>query len=198
MEDFKTTIIRASGVSEETAEYLRDITGGSFLQLPEFEVLVRMKGITEKRAQVIDAMRTASIKAKYERAESQNGEILRSSAQIYDRLRPVLNDLEHEEFHVVLLNRSMRLIDIVKIAEGGWNSTTVCPKRLFRTVLLMRASVIILAHNHPSGSNKPSMQDVNLTKRLVKAGEILEVKVVDHIIVSRDNGYYSLCDAGDM
>lgn len=196
MQDFKTTLIKAAGVSEETAEYLQYISGGSYIHLPEADVLIRMKGITKKRAEVIDAIRNASISAKYHKLNK--GDILRSSHQMYDVLRPRLNDLEHEEFHVVMLNRQLKLIDVVKIGEGGWNSTTVCPKRLFREVLLMRASVIVLAHNHPSGAQKPSMADMNLTKRLVKAGEILEVKVIDHIIVARDNGYYSLCDAGDM
>lgn len=100
-----------------------------------------------------------------------------------------------EEFKVLLLNRSNRVLGIVEISMGGVSGTYVDPKVVFATALKANCSSIILTHNHPSGSVRPSDADIKLTKRLVECGKLLDIIVWDHIILA-DNNYYSFADDG--
>lgn len=102
-----------------------------------------------------------------------------------------------EEFKVILLNRSNHVLGIVDISMGGVSGTYVDPKVVFAVALKGNASGIILTHNHPSGSVKPSEADIKLTKRLVECGKLLDINVWDHIILS-ENSYYSFADDGMM
>ncbi len=87
------------------------------------------------------------------------------------------------------------LISIQKISEGGTSGTVVDPKKIFKMGLLRQASSIILCHNHPSGNLKPSEADIKITKKIKEAGDIMDIKVLDHIIVS-ETSYYSFADEG--
>lgn len=100
-----------------------------------------------------------------------------------------------EEFKVILLNRSNHVLGIVDISMGGVSGTYVDPKVVFAVALKGNASGIILTHNHPSGSIRPSEADIKLTKRLVECGKLLDINVWDHIILS-ENSYYSFADDG--
>lgn len=100
-----------------------------------------------------------------------------------------------EEFKIMLLNRANRVLGIVDISQGGMSGTVVDPKVVFAAALKSAASGIILIHNHPSGNLKPSQADINLTRRLKTGGEILDIKILDHIILTKD-GYFSLLDEG--
>lgn len=102
-----------------------------------------------------------------------------------------------EEFKVLLLNRGNRVLGIVDISMGGVSGTYVDPKVVFAVALKGNASGIILTHNHPSGSVRPSEADIKLTKRLVECGKLLDINVWDHIILS-ENSYYSFADDGMM
>ena len=102
-----------------------------------------------------------------------------------------------EEFYILLLNRANKILGWYKVSEGGMSGTVVDPKLIFSTALKGLASSIILSHNHPSGNLKPSEQDITLTKRLKQAGELLEIPVLDHLILSNE-GYYSFADEGIM
>lgn len=100
-----------------------------------------------------------------------------------------------EEFKVLLLNNALRVLGIYAGFAGGMDSTLADPRLIFVTALKARATGILVAHNHPSGKLKPSEPDFTLTKRLVSAGELLNIDVVDHLIVSAD-GFYSFMDEG--
>ena len=102
-----------------------------------------------------------------------------------------------EEFKVILLNRSNHVLGIVDISMGGVSGTYVDPKVVFAVALKGNSSGIILTHNHPSGSIRPSEADIKLTKRLVECGKLLDINVWDHIILSEDS-YYSFADDGMM
>jgi len=102
-----------------------------------------------------------------------------------------------EEFKVVLLNRSNRVLGVVDISMGGVSGTFVDPKVVFAVALKGNASGIILTHNHPSGSVRPSEADIKLTKRMVECGKLLDINVWDHIILSEES-YYSFADDGLM
>lgn len=102
-----------------------------------------------------------------------------------------------EEFKVLLLNRNHQVLGIYPLSKGGVSGTVVDAKLVFSVALKCNASSIIIAHNHPSGNLKPSEADKRLTKKLKEAGNYLDVKVLDHIILSRE-GYYSFVDESQM
>ncbi|MCM8569536.1 JAB domain-containing protein [Gramella jeungdoensis] len=98
-----------------------------------------------------------------------------------------------EEFKILLLNRSNHVLGIYPISRGGVSGTLVDPKLVFSVALKCNASNIILAHNHPSGNLKPSKADELLTQKLIKAGSYLDIKVLDHLIIT-SKGYFSFLD----
>ncbi len=100
-----------------------------------------------------------------------------------------------EQFMIVLLNRGNSCLGISNISTGGISACLVDPKIVFVTVLKARASSVILAHNHPSGNLKPSLADIELTKKLKEGGALLDVSVLDHLIVTPFS-YYSFADDG--
>jgi DNA repair protein RadC len=100
-----------------------------------------------------------------------------------------------ETFNVMLLNRANEVLGIYRLSKGSVSGTLVDPKLVFSVALKGLASVIILAHNHPSGTLKPSSADIELTRKLVEGGKLLDIQIVDHIIVTR-HGYYSFADEG--
>lgn len=119
------------------------------------------------------------------------------SKDAVDMLQPHLADLNHEEFWIILLNKANRLINKKVVSTGGMTGTVVDPKIIFREALEARACAIILGHNHPSGNNKPSEADIQLTKKLREAGKNLEISVLDHVIIAGST-FYSFADEGMM
>jgi DNA repair protein RadC len=102
-----------------------------------------------------------------------------------------------EQFKIVLLDRSHRVLGIFQASSGGICGTVVDPKLIFTTALKTRSCSLILSHNHPSGNLKPSEADLKLTRKIKQAGEILEINVLDHLI-NTSEGYYSFADEGVM
>lgn len=100
-----------------------------------------------------------------------------------------------EEFYVLLLDRANKVIGYHVLSQGGTAGTVVDSKILFALALESLASNIIIAHNHPSGSLKPSQQDIKLTRRVKESGETLDVQVLDHIIITKE-GHFSFADEG--
>lgn len=103
----------------------------------------------------------------------------------------------HEEMRVLLLNRASKVLGVCLLSVGGLAGTVCDPKIVFQAALKSNASSIILAHNHPSGNLQPSEADLILTKKLVKGGGFLDIKVLDHLILTEE-GYLSLADQGLM
>lgn len=120
-----------------------------------------------------------------------------TSLGAYAILRPVLHDLTHEEFWLLLLDRGNCLMARQRISQGGLHATVVDPKMVFRCALSAKACGLVLAHNHPSGALRPSAEDINLTRRLVEGGKFLDIAIHDHLIVT-DSGYYSFADNGQF
>ena len=100
-----------------------------------------------------------------------------------------------EEFKILLLNRANRVLGIVPISKGGIAGTVVDAKVIFSAAILSSSTSLILSHNHPSGNLRPSQADLDITKKLKKAGELLDIAVLDHLILTPDN-YYSMADNG--
>ncbi len=100
-----------------------------------------------------------------------------------------------EEFKILLLNRANKVLGIVNISTGGISGTIADPKLIFSAALKANSCSILLAHNHPSGNLKPSEADISLTNKLKNGGNLLEIAVLDHLIITED-GYYSFADQG--
>lgn len=118
---------------------------------------------------------------------------LRSPHEIYSYLRPTLTGLRREEFHVLCLNGRNVLLRAARIAEGTTNLCPVDPREVFGVALSCRASAIVVAHNHPSGDPEPSQEDLQLTRQLCAGGDLLGVRLLDHLVIS-DEGYTSLLE----
>ena len=118
-----------------------------------------------------------------------------SSRDIFELMQGSLADAPYEEFWIVLLNRSNKLLGKINISEGGLSGTVADPKKIFKMALERHASSIILCHNHPSGNQHPSEADIQLTRKMKDAGAMLDLPVLDHVIIGHDK-YYSFADEG--
>ncbi|MBD5316959.1 MAG: JAB domain-containing protein [Bacteroides sp.] len=103
-----------------------------------------------------------------------------------------------ETFKVLLLNNANKIIGYTTLSEGGLTSTIVDVRVIMQTALVSNASAIILTHNHPSGNPRPSSQDDSLTKKIKAACEIMDIRLLDHIIVTPYDSFYSYCDEGRL
>ncbi|MDC1403004.1 DNA repair protein RadC [Crocinitomicaceae bacterium] len=115
------------------------------------------------------------------------------SQAVFDLLSPYFEDLSHEEFYVIYLNRSNVVLHVEQVSKGGVSGTIADGKIIFKLALMHQASALILAHNHPSGALKPSEPDIRLTKDFRQFGKMIGIEVLDHLIFT-DNGYLSLAD----
>lgn len=110
-----------------------------------------------------------------------------------------LDTIEYREsFKVILLNQVCRVLGIVSVSEGGISATYVDVRLILQAALLANATQVILVHNHPSGSLKPSSQDDMLTERIRKAADLMEIHVIDHLIITPEDGFYSYRDEGKL
>jgi DNA repair protein RadC len=155
--------------------------------------LKKFRGIAEAKAICI----IAAFELGRRRKESGvlKREKILTSMDAYNFFRPQLMDLPHEEFWVILLNRSNHVLKKEMISRGGVTGTVVDSKIIFKAAIELLASSVILCHNHPSGNKKPSEQDIQVTKKLKETGRLLEIPVLDHVIIC-ENGYYSFADEG--
>lgn len=120
---------------------------------------------------------------------------VRSSQTVFDLFHPLLGDLEHEEFWLLMLNRANRVLGRYKVSQGGLAGTVIDTRIILKKALDNLSTSIIVCHNHPSGNNQPSDADVKITEKLKKAAEMLEIKLLDHVIIA-DNSYFSFADEG--
>jgi DNA repair protein RadC len=155
--------------------------------------LIRQKGIGKAKAIAIVCALELGRRRKELNFESKPR--ITSSRDVFELIRPDLQDLPHEEFWVIILNRANLVIRKWRISSGGISGTVADPRLIFKTALEMYASSIILVHNHPSGAIKPSQADISLTKKLKQAGELLEIPVLDHLIYGVHE-YFSFADEG--
>jgi DNA repair protein RadC len=118
----------------------------------------------------------------------------KSAQEVFDYLYHAMRGLKRETFKVLYLNSQNQIIDTVDLSEGTVNSSSVSPRDVVEGALKNNAAALIFVHNHPSGNPKPSQSDKGLTRELIYAGKIMQLKVLDHIIIG-DNNYYSF--AGD-
>lgn len=192
-------ILLGSGTKEHTAvEVARQLLDRYQKNLRElskvdYKELCQIKGIGPVKAvKIIAALELAR---RMEAAPLLKEEHITCSKDAYLIFRQKLIDLDHEEFHVCFLNQKNKVIATERISEGGLTATIADGRKIFRSALLHQATSIILCHNHPSGNLKASDEDIRLTKKLKQAGEQLDIRVFDHIIIA-SKGYVSFMDEG--
>lgn len=194
-------ILIGSGSRNETAVDLSKRILGScqndLQRLAQLGVkeLSKFKGIGEAKAITI----VAALELGRRRKDSDKPQLekLISSKDAHNIIKADLADLPHEEFWILLLNRANILIGKHLLSKGGQSGTVVDPKMIFKTAIEHGAAALILVHNHPSGSLKPSSADINITKKLMELGKMMEIAVHDHLIVYNDT-FLSLADEGHV
>lgn len=194
-------ILIGSGSPKETAVHLcqriladhdHDLRALSRLTVHQ---LMQYKGIGEAKA--ISIVAALELGRRRQSAESKKKPHITSSRDVFDIMQPMLGDLPHEEFHMLYLNRSNKVVLRERISVGGVTGTVADIKMMLKTAVNVLACGMIACHNHPSGSLHPSHADIRLTKKLKEAGDLLDVKLLDHLIVTEE-GYYSFSDEGQL
>ena len=192
-------ILIGSGNSKETAvdlskRVLHD-NKDNLIELSRLTIndLMKYNGIGEAKAVTIAAALELGRRRRF--SEALEKPSIKNSQVAYECFYAHLSDLNHEQFWIMLLNNANKVIRLEKIGVGGMTGTTADPKKIFKCALENNAASIMLCHNHPSGNIFPSNADKQITNNLVKAGQFLEIKILDHIIIGNDN-YFSFADEG--
>lgn len=153
--------------------------------------LMAFKGIGEAKAVTIAAALEVGRRRREE--DSLKVEKIGSSQDVYYLLQPIMGDLEHEEFWIVFLNNSNKVLHKAQLSKGGITGTLVDVRLIMKQTLELGAVAIILAHNHPSGTLKPSTADRQITQKIQQASQTMDIKVLDHLIITQKS-YYSFAD----
>lgn len=190
-------IIMSSGNKEETAvELARRILQSvnndwNQLSLLTVKDLMKFKGVGEAKAiSIATALEIGKRRSLQEIVEKIS---INSSKEAFQLLEPYLSDLRTEEFWVIFLNQSNKVIEKAKLFSGGINQSVVDVRIILKYALDNFATGIIVAHNHPSGNTNPSEEDLLITKNIAQAGKILNVQLLDHLIINQKT-YFSFAD----
>lgn len=155
--------------------------------------LMAFKGIGEAKAISIAAAMELGRRRRGEEAVQKKK--ISSSLSVFELMQPIIGELPHEEFWIIYLNNSNKILHKNQLSKGSMTGTLVDVRLVLKTALDFGALSLILIHNHPSGTLKPSHQDKDITKKLKIAAQSLDIKVLDHIIVT-EKEYYSFADEG--
>lgn len=192
-------ILIGTGTSTETSVTLSQRILSSFdnglqeLGSASVQELCKFHGVGEAKAvSIIAALELGRRRKSVMSIESPK---ICSSRDVYEVMHPVLADLDHEEFWVLILNAANVVKSKVLISRGGLTGTVADPKIIFRAAIDNKAAYVILAHNHPSGNTAPSKEDIAITKKLIAAGKSLDLLVLDHLIITSDS-FSSMADLG--
>lgn len=172
--------------------------------LEQFDGLKGIDGASTRELEAIKGIgpaKTAQLKAGLEigrrmgQEKWEVGRSLRSSEEVYRHFRERLAKEKREIFYVVLLTNKNRKIREVKVSEGSLTASLVHPREVYNPVIRESAAAVIFVHNHPSGDPAPSPEDLEITRRLKEVGEVMGIRVLDHIVIGHDR-YFSFSDRG--
>ncbi len=192
-------ILISSGNLEETAvELSRRILTASNNDLNELgkkslDFLQTFNGIGEAKAVTIAA--ALELGKRRKEAEVFEKRKIGGSKDVADYFQPMLADLNHEEFWIMLLNRGNKIIDTFRISQGGIAGTVIDVRLILKTAIEKMSSAVILCHNHPSGTLQASNADRQITRKIKSAAEIMDIAVLDHVIIAQHR-YLSFADEG--
>lgn len=194
-------ILIGSGTRKKSAvELMQDILrvcDDKLARLSKMSIkeLMAFNGIGEAKAITIKA--AAEIGRRRTMERSDDNPQMTNASQVYEYMRPLMQDLPHEEFWAILLNNSSRIIKRTRISSGGLTATAVDVRMVLKEALIADATCIIVCHNHPSGQLRPSRDDQMLTDRLHTALNQINIKLLDHVIIT-DGTYYSFAEDGKI
>jgi DNA repair protein RadC len=157
--------------------------------------LMQYKGVGEAKAITILAACELGKRRQLETPEERPE--LSTATRIYNHMHPLMQDFDTEEFWLLLMNQSYRLIKKVRIAHGGISEVTVDIRIIIREAVLCNATILAVCHNHPSGSLRPSSADNDLTESIRQACRIMRIKFQDHVIIT-DGAYFSYHETGRL
>ncbi len=194
-------ILLGSGNNEQSAvDLARDVlklADNKLMKLGKLGIgdLQQLKGVGEVKA--INIMAAMELGRRRKASDITDDQKIRSSNDAYTLFHPLLSDLSYEEFWLLYLNRSNKVISRLKISQGGISGTITDVRLIMKKALEVLASSIIICHNHPSGNREPSDADKRITQKIKEAASYFDISLLDHIIVT-DNGYYSFADSGKL
>ncbi len=179
----------------DLAREILNIASNNLNQLGKLDLhdLVKLKGIGTAKA--INIMSALELGRRRKSAEIIESAKIRSSKDVYTIFNPLLADLSHEEFWLLYLNRSNKILSRHKLSQGGVSGTITDVRLIIKKAIELLASSIIICHNHPSGNLEPSEADNRITQKIKESAGYFDISLLDHIIVT-DNGYYSYADNG--
>lgn len=194
-------ILIGSGSREESAVQLAKrilaSTNNNLNDLGKLSIkkLMKFKGIGEAKAIAIIAALEIGRRRRGEAAQETSK--ITSSANAFELLQPIIGELQHEEFWIVYLNNSNKVLHKELLSKGGITGTLVDVRLVLKQALEHNSVGLLLAHNHPSGTLKPSTADKQITQKLKIAAEALDIKVLDHLIITQ-KAYFSFADNGEL
>lgn len=194
-------ILLRSGNPEETAvelaQRILNMAQNNLNELGKFTIhqLTQVKGVGEAKA--ITLLAALELGRRRKSVEAINRERITSSRNVMEIFQPLLADLPHEEFWVLLLSRANKVLDRVRVSQGGVTGTVTDVKIIIRAAVEKLASAIIVVHNHPSGNPKPSNKDIAITEKLKQAVDFFDITLLDHLIIT-DSKCYSFADEGAL
>lgn len=187
----------------ELAKEILASAGNSLVSLSrlDYSQLRTFKGMAGAKAATLMAALELGWRMHSE-AKNNTDIVLSDSHAFFNYMLPTLADLDHEEFWAIYMNNRNKVIGRQRISIGGQTDTTVDQRIIFRGAIEAKATIVAVAHNHPSGTLRPSREDRNITRRLSEAGNLLGIRLSEHIIVAigPDNrpDYYSFHDNGEL
>ena len=157
---------------------------------------IRMiKGMGDAKAVVIAA--ALELGRRRKAAEASASMQIKSSQDVFSIFSPVMEDLPHEEFWILFLNRANRVTGRMKISQGGVSGTVTDVRIVMKKAIESLASGLVICHNHPSGNTSPSDSDIRITRKIKEAGELMDIQLLDHLIIA-GQAYYSFADNGEI
>ena len=157
--------------------------------------LTKFKGIGEAKAITIVA--ALELGRRQQTQDIPIQPVITGSHDVFNYMQPLLGDLHHEEFWVLFLNNSNKVLQRKMISSGGQTGTVIDIRIVFKSALEISAVALILIHNHPSGKTTPSRADKQMTEQIISGGKTLNIKVLDHLIVT-EKDYYSFADNSEI
>ena len=181
----------------DVARSLLDSVDNDLITLSNLNIddLTQHPGIGKAKA--ITIMAALELGKRRRGAEANLPTEVKDSKDSFERFLPYIDDMRQEHFLVLYLNQSNHALKVECLSNGGTTNVIADPKLIFKNALNLGATCLVLGHNHPSGNPRPSEDDRQLTKKLVAAGKLLDITVIDHIIIGNER-YYSFRDHGEM
>ncbi len=159
----------------------------------DFHDLRKFRGVGEAKALAIVAAMELGRRRRLEEVQARKK--ISTSRDVFDFFHPFIGDLSHEEFWVLHLSRSNRILAWKKISQGGITGTVTDVRLILKDALENTASALIICHNHPSGNLQPSEADREITRKVARAAEVMDIRLLDHLIIG-EGGYFSFADEG--